>query len=599
MRARGGAGWWGDVDISSVPSLAGYVESKPRPGSEVLLETVTEKHPVLSTWRYGLGRVTTFGTEPVGAGTQPWKDWSEYSRALTRILQRSAADARDPFRFEVEHDGGEIIIHAIRQQPRGQSESLPVAKLVGQDEPRQRRGQIDSMESLTFIPRSPDRFIARLPAPPIGETLRMETSASTTPARWQPLVAVSPVASENRVDPRASVDMARLVSIAGGNRFDPSADWTDAATPAPSGQRIFSAASWLFGLALLLFLAEIIWRRLPLRTLPTPNAIQRRFAFGAARSRTALGVVFILCWCGRAPAETKIADNIAAQANSLIETSIRDGVDRDRVDELFRSAVLSAGSAQPILDWLSESRSDLNVPRGQVIAELEVHIASRRGDLERAAYVLAELLQVKGIAQQRHDLQIWQAKLSDALGDVEAAKKIYESLIELDLSNADQQAIRLRLALMGLIANAPNRAGNDAKPLIELANQSKDISFRNRAANVLAVQNKHAEAIKLFTIQGEGTGRFRSASRVTEWAIRAGDRDQAIKTAWDAVGSAELKRDRNYALALLVESYRLKQQRKGLEEARRKTATEERSRRRDVRRDANCLDQSVARTRPI
>jgi Mg-chelatase subunit ChlD len=562
VRARGGSGWWGDVDISSVPNLAGYVESKPRPGSEVLLETVTEKHPILSTWRYGLGRVTTFGSEPVGAGTQPWNDWPEYSKALARILQRSAADARDPFRYEVEQDGGEIIIHAIRQQPRAESASLPVARLIDPD----KQQQADALASLTFLRRSPDRFIARLPAPPIGETLRIETSASTTPARRQPLVAVSPVVAENRVDPRASVALARLVSLAGGQRFSPAAAWTDAPAPAPAGQRIFSAASWLFALALLLFLAEIIWRRLPLRSLPANNGIQRRFPLGAARSRSALGIVFLLCTSGSAVAQTNIAEHLSVQANTLIESAIRDGVQRDGVDELFRSAVLADGNAQPILDWLSESRGDLSSPRGQVTAELEVHIASRRGDLQRAVFVLAELLQVKGIAEQRHDLQIWQAKLYDAVGDVTAAKKVYESLTKQDLSDADQQAIRLRLALMGLIAGVPNQQGNDAQPLIELANQSQDSSFRNRAANVLAVQNKHAEAIKLFTIQGEGSDRFRSASRVTEWAIRAADRDKAIETAWDAVNSAQLKRDRNYALALLVESYRLKEERKGLQQ---------------------------------
>ncbi|MFK7819975.1 MAG: hypothetical protein AB8G99_14730 [Planctomycetaceae bacterium] len=52
---------------------------------------------------------------------------------------------------------------------------------------------------------------------------------------------------------------------------------------------------------------------------------------------------------------------------------------------------------------------------------------------------------------------------------------------------------------------------------------------------------------------------------MTEWSIRAKNREKAIETAWVAVRSAKIKRDRRYALALLVESYRLKEKKKGLE----------------------------------
>ncbi|MCG8651906.1 MAG: VWA domain-containing protein [Pirellulales bacterium] len=117
VRARGGQGWWGDLDTGSIPQLAGYVEGKARPGAEVLLETREHQHPVLATWRYGLGRVTTLGTEPVGPGTQPWRDWRDYGKTLARILERSAADARDPFRFHCLDDGGLVQVHAIRQRP--------------------------------------------------------------------------------------------------------------------------------------------------------------------------------------------------------------------------------------------------------------------------------------------------------------------------------------------------------------------------------------------------------------------------------------------------------------------------------------------------
>ena len=253
VRARGGSGWWGTVDTSSVPVLAGYVETKPRAGSEVLLETVEGNHPVLATWRYGLGRVTTLATEPVGEGTKPWRDWKDYGEALARIMERSAADTRDPFRFEIEYDGAETVLHAIRQRPRTgtQDDPVPVAKLLDES---------DSVE-LTFVARSPDRFVARTPNAPVGESLRIMAGASSTPTRIEPLVANSPVVKENSVDPGNALDLDALAQSADGRILTLDSDWSN--NGEPGGKRLRPLASWLFAAALIVFLCELIWRRKP------------------------------------------------------------------------------------------------------------------------------------------------------------------------------------------------------------------------------------------------------------------------------------------------------------------------------------------------
>jgi len=505
--------------MSNLPNLTGYVESKPRVGSQVLLETVNEKHPVLASWRYGLGRVTTLTTEPLGNGTQPWQQWPEYSQALSRILQRSAADARDPFQFTIENDGGKVIVHAKRQQSRATmtASNKPVAKVVGSD------------ETLNFVARSPDRFVAFLPAPPKGQAMRIHTSSSATPLRQHPLVVTSPTAQEQHVDPQSSIDLGELADVAGGQRFSLTSDWINA--PA----------------SLLLFLAEILWRRLPASTGPRASMAATFLVVCLAMGQQSIAQE-------TAASTATLNRQLVHEASSLIDVSIQNGFDRDKVDQLFRSATLSDGSVENLLAWLAESREDITQPRGQVVAEIEVQIASRRGDLKRAAEVLDKLLEIKTLRDQRIDLQIWHAKLHDALGDVPKARELYENLAKQNLSDQQQQTVRLRLALIGLIDGKKKSEG--AKPLIELAENSKDLGFRNRAATVLAVQNQPTEAIKLFTITGEGTIRFRNASRVTEWAIRAEDRKQAITAAWDAVNSAQLKRDRNYALARMIPTNR-------------------------------------------
>ena len=263
----------------------------------------------------------------------------------------------------------------------------------------------------------------------------------------------------------------------------------------------------------------------------------------------------------RTPLQQSVVDQVAALVDAEDAPEIIDG---EGVQRLFDQAVVADGNTVPLLDWLTEERGSASGERAQRLLELDARISSKRGDLKRASERIDELLKSEEVNDSRLDLRLWQARLYDALGKVEEATATYKALTELDLPEADQQMVRLRLALMGLIGKDSRGSGGDAKPLIKLAGDSEDVQFRNRAAIVLAVQNQFAEAIKLFTVQGKGTIRFRNASRIAEWAIRANDRSKAIEHSWDAVKSAQIKRDRRYALALLVEAHRLKDEKKGL-----------------------------------
>ena len=267
VQARGGTGWWGEVDTTKLTSLAGYVESKSRIGSEVLLETVREKHPVLSSWRYGLGRVTTLTTEPVGAGTKPWQEWDQYGQALARILERSAADSRDPFRYSVHYDGANATVMAQREQPRTSAGpgSRPVAKIVSQDSQQ-------AEQTLTFRQRSPDHFVASVASPAKGNCLRLQTSSTSMPGRSEPLIVASPTAEEMQVGPDTAIDLAEIGTITGGQQLAVLSELSDAPTSDPIGNSLYRVSPLLFGLALLMFLAEIIWRRLPTSSPATAGA---------------------------------------------------------------------------------------------------------------------------------------------------------------------------------------------------------------------------------------------------------------------------------------------------------------------------------------
>ena len=267
-------------------------------------------------------------------------------------------------------------------------------------------------------------------------------------------------------------------------------------------------------------------------------------------------------WQKKQATKAELPPTVSAELEQTVKLADDRAIQSADVETLFRSAIIEFGSVEPLLSWLAETRKTATNPRLRVLTEIESHVSARTGDLRRASRLIEGLLEDKALSTARVDLRLWQAGLFDSLGKVAEARDAYEKLVEeKKLSNTQQQEVRLRLALMGLLGDGKK----DAKTLIELAEKSEDASFRNRAANVLAVQNKYKEAVKLFKIQGKETDRFRSASRVCEWAIRAKDREKALASGWEAVESAKIKRDRRYALALLVESYRIKEEKKGLE----------------------------------
>ena len=254
VRARGGASWWGDLDAGDVPELAGYVETRERPGAQVLVETVEGAHPVLASWRYGLGRVTAFTSEPSGPGTEPWADWPEAGAFWARVLERTASDLREPYEYELRREGNALVLSARRDDPRA---GAPRAQRLTGAEPVE----------LEFRRRAPDRFEARLQADP-AEELRLvaEASAGGLGVRRR---LVSPAFAdrldEHRVPPQEALDLAALSASTGGEArpFAQATDFLPAAAGGTRALRLVPLWPWFVLLALGLYLVELAYRRRP------------------------------------------------------------------------------------------------------------------------------------------------------------------------------------------------------------------------------------------------------------------------------------------------------------------------------------------------
>ncbi|MCA9320203.1 MAG: VWA domain-containing protein, partial [Planctomycetes bacterium] len=170
LEARGSEVFWEGLDRRAVPPLAGYVETRAKEGAEVLLATEGGKHPILASWRFGLGRVTTLTTEPTGAGTATWEDWDGYGPLMARMLARTARLSRSPFAFELERRGSEVRLRARRLV---REELSPQASLVVDD----------GDQRLAFHRQTPDRFIATF-AHPVGDPILVSAGPERGLTTW-------------------------------------------------------------------------------------------------------------------------------------------------------------------------------------------------------------------------------------------------------------------------------------------------------------------------------------------------------------------------------------------------------------------------------
>jgi len=233
LAVRGGPGWLGAMD--DVPPLSGYVQLRARPRAETLLETAAGEHPVLASWRYGLGRVTAFATEPTGPGTMSWSEWEGYGPMLARVLARTARDDTEPYRYRLTRRGAFLHLDALRLRA-----APPPRAIIGST-------------PIEFRQRARDRFTASLPWPPEQEARILAGSTRLVSDAW------GDIAPEPMVE--HALDLPALAESTGGRVLRRGESPVAGGGSAPVALTRLRPALLL--LALLVLLAELVYRRWP------------------------------------------------------------------------------------------------------------------------------------------------------------------------------------------------------------------------------------------------------------------------------------------------------------------------------------------------
>ena len=220
----------------------------------------------------------------------------------------------------------------------------------------------------------------------------------------------------------------------------------------------------------------------------------------------------------------------------------------EAVEQLWRSAAAARGEVDSLVDEL-QSRAEAGRGDPRALKEVRALLLRRRGSLAAALTAVEELLE----EQEEPGWLLQRARLLDATGRREDALEAYRAAMPSFEGTESEVDLRLRMALLGMAADEESK---DA--LVEFARQEGlDPELSNRAAVVLALLGRPKQAIELFVVDGEGTELFRQQIRVTEWALKAEDAALAKDWAWKARQSAQLDRDRYYALTVLVQAHRM------------------------------------------
>ncbi|MEZ5988201.1 MAG: VWA domain-containing protein [Planctomycetota bacterium] len=255
--SRGGRGFWGSVDPEALPPLEGYVETRPRPGALDLLRTRGDGHPVLSTWSYGLGRVTALTTEPVGPATTSWRAADGYGAFLGRILAKSADGRRFPFAVELERRADRLLLRARRLA----GTAVPRARLLGAG---------DEATPLPLVERAPGLWVGSRPLGLAAAAhVVVDTDAPADGSYRAALPAATDAWPEAQVATGQGLDLVALATLSGGAVLpaEPAADYRPRTGGGSRPVAVVRLEPLFCLLALLCFVAELAWRRRPSRSM--------------------------------------------------------------------------------------------------------------------------------------------------------------------------------------------------------------------------------------------------------------------------------------------------------------------------------------------
>lgn len=140
------------IDVSSMPTLKGYVSTTPKPTSQVIMVS-RDIDPVLSEWQFGLGRVVAWTSDVKNRWSVDWLTWPDFSRFWAQLVKRTIPSPADrSFQISVAQEGSliRLTVDAVSQDqqymnfiPTRASVATPAGRQLNLDLPQVAPGRYE------------------------------------------------------------------------------------------------------------------------------------------------------------------------------------------------------------------------------------------------------------------------------------------------------------------------------------------------------------------------------------------------------------------------------------------------------------------------
>lgn len=149
------------IDGATAPRLSGYVVGAPKPNAEVTLQSHLED-PLLTGWRYGLGRVAVYTADLHGPWSSNLRGWPSLTPLLSQTMRWLARPlGQDSLYTAIVHtnDGARLVVET--DDDSGGYRSLLEVKAV-------LRGPDGGIQNVTVAESQPGRYEAAMPVSAAG-----------------------------------------------------------------------------------------------------------------------------------------------------------------------------------------------------------------------------------------------------------------------------------------------------------------------------------------------------------------------------------------------------------------------------------------------
>jgi Ca-activated chloride channel homolog len=254
-----------ELDMQSAPFLLGYVITRPKPTSEVIL--ATEKgDPLLAWWRYGLGMTAAFTSDAKARWAAEWMTWPGYSKFWTQVI-RQVMRKSDTRGIQVQTarvgESAEVNVDAVNEVGQFLNNAEVELNVI---DPRLQRHSTSLKQS------APGRYENSVAMPlPGSYHVEIAVKQNGQVVYRQSRGMMRGYSDELRIRP-TNDHLLKEVASASGGQFNPSVEEIFKSTEARA-TRPTPLWPWLLGSALVLLILDVALRRIDFSLFRRASAI--------------------------------------------------------------------------------------------------------------------------------------------------------------------------------------------------------------------------------------------------------------------------------------------------------------------------------------